>query len=72
MQRLVDVSHQVKKVSGHESAFKADSLFISLENALAPIDYVDCVDVLLVLSHSLEGEIWVIGAAWPQGYILVK
>jgi hypothetical protein len=68
----VDISNQVKKVSGHEGTFKADSFFIGFEKALAPVDYVHCVDVLLVLGHSLESEIWVVGAACMGGYMLVK
>lgn len=63
MEGLVDISNQVEKVSGHESPLEADSFLIRLQHALAPVDDVDRVDILLVLCHALESEVGIVWTA---------
>lgn len=59
----MDIADEVQEVPGHESPLERDAIFIGLEDALAPVDDIDSVDVLLVLGHALEGKIWVVGSA---------
>jgi hypothetical protein len=68
----MDISDEVQKIPGHESPFEADSLFVGTKNSLAPVDDVNGVHVLLVLCHSLEGEIGIIGSKFNWSYMLVK
>lgn len=63
VERLVDVPNQMQQVSGHKSSLEASSVLISGEYAVAPVEDIDSIDILLVLGHSLKGEIRVIGAA---------
>jgi hypothetical protein len=72
VQRLVDISNDMKQVSCHPSSFEGDSFLVGLEGRHAPVDGVDRVDVLLIGAHSLEGVIGIIYSALPLWYILVK
>lgn len=68
----MDVPNQMQEVSRHESSLEAGAVLIGAEHAVAPVDDIDGIDVLLVLGHSLEGKIGVVGAASSLGYMLVK
>ena len=72
MQWLMYVTDQVQKVSGHKGSLKAESFFVVFENTSAPIDYIDSVDILLVLGHAFKHCIRIVGAEWTSFYILVK
>ena len=72
VQRLVNVSDQVQQKAGHQCPLKAVGVLVGLEDAHAPVDDVDGVDVLLVLSHALEGEVGVVDSEWEKRYMFVK
>lgn len=68
----MDVPNQMQEVSGHECALETCAVLIGGEYAVAPVEDIDGIDILLILGHSLEGEIRVIGAALSSGNMLVK
>lgn len=68
----MDVANQMQKVSCHECPLKGGSVLVGAEHAVAPVDDIDCIHILLVLSHAFEGEIGIVGSACSQSYMLVK
>ena len=56
----MDISNEVEEISGHKGTFEGKPFFVGLEDSVAPVDYVDGVDVLLILGHAFEGEIGVV------------
>lgn len=63
MQGLVDIPNEMEEVACHEGSLEGDAVFVCLEDALTPVDDVDCIHVLLILRHALEGKIGVVGSA---------
>ncbi len=57
---LVDVADEVEEVPGHPGPLEGDSVFVELEDFVAPVDGVYGVDVLLVLSHAAETVVGVV------------
>lgn len=56
----MDISNQMQEISSHECSLKGSSFFIGTEDAIAPIDDIDSIHILLILSHSLKGVIRII------------
>jgi hypothetical protein len=50
----MDIADNMEQVSGHESSFKTDTIFVGFENTFGPAQSVQGVNVLLELSHRFE------------------
>ncbi len=50
----MDIADNMEQISGHESSFKTDTIFVGFKNTFCPAQSVQGVDVLLELSHRLE------------------
>jgi hypothetical protein len=60
MQRLVNIAHKVRKVSGHKGSLKSDSILIGFEDIHARTNDVHRVNISLKVTHGREKIIRII------------
>ena len=63
VQRLMDISHNMKEVPGHPCPFEGDSLLIGFQDWFTPVYGVDCIHILLERTHALESVVRIINSS---------
>jgi len=72
VERLMNITNNMKQISSHECPLKSDTFFVGFKDTFAPVYCVDRVDILLIRGHSLEGVVRIVYAAFNFTYMFVK